>query len=137
MRQSDHYPPLVEWRRAMEAALKRTGKRLFESGRNTMGGYYPNVEARAWCCGQFTPGAYDGSKGPQKVKAHLRTANHFREWCIQHKELAAERFPEVKPLFAEFELTRQDRKMPEVVSTTSLQTTYHSAQNLPKGHGIP
>lgn len=108
MKQSDHYAPLIEWRRAMEAALKRTGKRLFESGRNTFGnGYYPNVESRAWCCQQYTPGAYDGSKGPQKVKAHLRSARHFMEWCIEHKVEAVERFPEVKPLFAEFELTRK------------------------------
>lgn len=105
MSRSDHYAPLKEWRVAMEAALKREGKRLFESGRGVMGGYYVNNDSRAWCCALFVPSA-PWSQGPQKTKAHLRTANHFREWCIEHRELAVERFPEVRPFFAEFELTR-------------------------------
>lgn len=104
----------------MELALAREGKRLFESGRGVMGGYYVNVESRAWCCAPYTATSSQGSQGPQKTKAHLRSANHFREWCIEHREKAIERFPEVKQLFAEFELTHQDKKMPTIVSTTSV-----------------
>jgi hypothetical protein len=105
---SDHYAPLNEWRKAMKEALKRTGKYLFEGIRGAMGGYYVQAESRAWCCARYIP-MYIKSQGPQKVKAHLRTANHFREWCIQHREQAVERFPEVKVFFAEFELTKAEK----------------------------
>lgn len=105
MGRSDHYAPLAEWRKAMEAALKREGKRLFEGGRGVMGGYYVNKDSASWCCALYRAGSVK-SQGPQKTKAHLRTANHFREWCIEHRDLAVERFPEVRPFFAEFELTR-------------------------------
>jgi hypothetical protein len=105
MSRGDHYAPVNEWRKVMEEILKRTGKRLFESGRGVMGGYYVNHDSRAWCCALFIPSS-TRSQGPQKTKAHLRTANHFKEWCIEHKEKAIERFPEIKPFFAEYELTR-------------------------------
>lgn len=114
MSKHDHYAELAEWRKAMEAALKREGKRLFESGRGVMGGYYVHEPSRAWCCALFVPSS-TRSQGPQKTKAHLRTANHFREWCIEHREKAIERFPEVKVFFAEFELTRAS----SVVTPTS------------------
>ena len=117
MSRADHYASLNEWRKAMEAALKRDGKRLFESGRGVMGGYYVNVESRAWCCAMYSAGSMK-SQGPQKTKAHLRTANHFREWCIEHRDKAIERFPEVKVFFAEFELTKVE-KTPTIVSSTT------------------
>jgi hypothetical protein len=107
----------------MEAALKREGKRLFESGRGVMGGYYPHKDSVAWCCAQYRVNAFGGSKGPQKVKQHLRSANHFREWCIEFRDKAIERFPEVKALFAEFELTKVEKPVAGVSSTTSLDIT--------------
>ena len=118
MKERDHYVPLVEWRRAMEAALKREGRHLFNGERGTFGGYYVNIESRSWCCAQFTSIGSSASRGPQKVKAHLRTANHFREWCIQHRDQAIERFPEVKALFAEYELTKAEKpSVDEIVLT--------------------
>lgn len=133
---ADQYPPKPEWKLAMEAALKRTGRRLFESGKGIAGGYYVTDWSRAWCCAAYTPSSTK-SQGPQKTKAHLRTVNHFRDWCLQHKEAAIEMFPEVKPLFAEYELTKVDRAMgrSDIVSTTSVNI--NTSRNLPLGHGIP
>jgi hypothetical protein len=107
----------------MNAALLRTGKRLFESGRNAMGIYCVHEHSRAWCCAQFTPGSSQGSKGPQKTKAHLRSANHFREWCLEHRQEAVEKFPETKFIFAEIELTTVEKRPPTVTSTTSVDAT--------------
>jgi len=136
MSKGDHYAEVNEWRKAMEAALKREGKRLFESGKGVMGGYYVHVDSSAWCCGPFRPSA-GRSQGPQKTKAHLRTANHFREWCIQNREKAIERFPEVKVFFAEYELTKVEKPKTGVSSTSSVDPSFRTAQNLPIGHGIP
>lgn len=111
MSKNDHYAPLNEWRKAMETALKREGKRLFEGERGVMGGYYVSTDSRAWCCALYVPTS-TRSQGPQKTKAHLRTANHFKEWCIEHRDKAIERFPEVKAFFAEYELTKVERPRP-------------------------
>jgi hypothetical protein len=123
MAEWDHYAPLNEWRKAKDTVLRREGKRLFEGERGVMGGYYVKVESRAWCCAQFTAIGSSASKGPQKVKAHLRTANHFREWCIEHRDKAIERFPEVKAFFAEYELTKVEKPTHTVTSTTSIDPT--------------
>lgn len=121
MSRKDHYPDTKYWREALEAVRKRLAKyNIFEGIGGLGGGYYVKQESRAWCCAPFTPSA-SRSQGPQKVKAHIRTVNHFREWCIEHKSEALERFPEVKPLFAEFELTYVDpRTKAGLSSTTSI-----------------
>lgn len=105
MRGRDHYPPLNEWRKTMKAVLEREKKPLFQTYRGISGTCYVEKESRAWCCAQYSVGVQSAA-GPVKTRAHLRTANHFREWCIQNREKAIERFPEVKALFAEYELTK-------------------------------
>ena len=97
---------MQDWRKAMNEALKRTGKRLFESGYNAMRVYMVLEPSRAWCCSPYTPLSSRSAQGPQKTKAHLRTANHFREWCLQHPAEAVEKFPETRVIFAEIELTK-------------------------------
>lgn len=115
----EHYPALNEWRKAMKLALAREGKPLFQT-RSTISGtiVVDSPVSNAWCCAGYM-GGVNRSAGPVKTRAHLRTANHFREWCIQHRDKAIERFPEVKALFAEFELTKVERT-PTIVSTTSV-----------------
>jgi len=104
----------------MEAAQKRLGKvNLFNGTNGTGSGYYVAHDSRAMCCSQFVPSARN-SQGPRKVKEHLRTAVHFRTWCVGNREKALELFPEVKPLFAEYELTK-DAIRPGVSSTTSIE----------------
>jgi hypothetical protein len=114
----DDYGTRAEWQSAMETALKREGKRLFSSSRNPMGGYYVDLDSRAWCCSIYTPSS--NSKGPQKVKAHLRSITHFKEWCLDNKGKALERFPEVKLMFAQAELVRIEKERGGVTSTTSI-----------------
>lgn len=87
----------IEWKLAYEKVLGRVRCPFGISFDRACRGYLKDGESASCCSNVRRP-----SRGfPLSMVRHANTLKHFVTWCLEHKDEAAERFPEVKLLLAE------------------------------------